>query len=117
METEKYEITFWGLDPQYYTRATIGDIWNLVAEKVYDEIGIIIVGEVYDAYFVDPSNERLSEQYVFTVKSIRIVHENESEFEYWQAYVEVAKEVKYILGNPRTGLITEKVTLNVFEQI
>ncbi len=117
METEKYEITFWGLDPRYYTREFIGDIWNTAAKKVYDDTGIIVVGEVYDAYFVDPSNETLSEQYVFTVKSIRIIHENESEFEYWQAYVEVAKEVKNALGNPRTGLITEKASLNVFEQI
>lgn len=117
METEKYEITFFNLDPQHYTRAIIGDIWNLVAKKVYDESGIIIVGEVYDAYFVDPSDEKLSDQYVFTVKSIRIIHENESEFEYWQAYTQVAKEVKYVLGNPRTGLITEKVALNIFEQI
>lgn len=117
METEKYEITFWGLDTRYYNRASIGDIWNIAAKKVYDDTGIIVVGEVYDAYFVDPSDETLSEQYVFTIKSIRIMHENESEFEYWQAFVEVAKEVKNVLGNPRTGLITEKVGLNVFENI
>jgi hypothetical protein len=117
METERYELILWGIDPRYYNRVSIGDIWNTAAKKVYEETGIIVVGEVYDSYFVDPSNETPSEQYVFTVKSIRIMHENDSEMEYWEAYVKVVEEVKTALGNPRTGLITEKARLNIFEDI
>jgi len=117
METENYEITFWGLDPNYYTTNIIGDIWNTVAKKVYEETGVIIMGEVYDRYYVDPSNEMLSGRNIFTIRSFRIAQENESEIEYWQAYVDLAVEVKNILGNPRAGLITQNVSLNIFENI
>ncbi|PWJ51015.1 hypothetical protein [Faecalicatena contorta] len=116
METENYIIAFFNLDPQYYTRAIIGDIWNTAARKVYEETGIIIVGEVSDSYFVDPSNEVLNGRNIFTIKSIRIPHRMGTESEYWDAYKNVVIEVKNTLGNPRMGLITEKVTLDVFEQ-
>ncbi|WP_073279136.1 hypothetical protein [Anaerocolumna jejuensis] len=44
METKSYTISFFGLDPQYYTNAKIGDIWNIEAIKVYQETGISIQG-------------------------------------------------------------------------
>lgn len=117
METENYTIAFFNLDPQYYTRAIIGDIWNAAARRVYEETGIIIVGEISDSYFVDPSNNVLNGQNIFTIKSVRIPHRIGTEFEYWDAYKDVVMEVKNNLGNPRTGLITEKVTLDVFEKV
>ncbi len=117
METETYSISFFGLDTKYYTRSVVGDIWNEAAQKVFRETGIVIVGEVYNRYFVEPSNEVFSGQDIIVIKSLRIPYGAGTEFEYWDAYKDVVKEVRDNLGTPRTGLITEKAILTAFEQL
>jgi hypothetical protein len=117
METETYSISFFGLDLHYYSRTVVGGLWKAAAQNVYQKTGIIIVGEVNVRYFVEPSNEVLSGQDIIVITSVRIPHRSGTEFEYWDAYKDVLKEVRENLGNPRTGLLTEKATLTVVEQL
>lgn len=117
METEVYSISFFGLDAQYYTNASIGDIWNAAATRVYKETGIIITGEVHDRYYVRPDLGELNGSTIFMIESKKDPHELVSDQDYWNAYREVVEETRNNLGNPGMSLTAEKVDISYFEKI
>lgn len=117
METESYSISFFGLDPQYYTNAIVGDIWNTAAVKVYQETGISITGEVHERYFVNPDIGELNGSIIFMVESKRVPGETVADVDYWNAYRTVVEEARQELGNPSMSLTVETVNLTYFEKI
>lgn len=118
METQSYSISFFGLDPQYYTNASIGDIWNAAAVRVYQTTGVSITGEVHERYFVSPNiEEELNGTTIFMIESKKDTHDEVTEQDYWNAYREVAKEARASLGNPRMTLTVETVNIIYFEKI
>ena len=118
METQSYSISFFGLDPQYFTNADIGNIWNIAATRVYQETGISITGEVHERYFVSPNiEEELNGTIIFMIESKKDTHDEVSEQDYWNAYREVAKEARTKLGNPSASLTVETVNITYFEKI
>jgi hypothetical protein len=117
METQSYTISFFGLNPQFYTNATIGNVWNKAAVKVYQETGISITGEVHERYFVSPNiTEEIYGGIIFMIESKKDVHEEINDQDYWNAYREVAKEARAILGNPRMNLTIATVNIIYFEK-
>lgn len=117
METKSYTVSFFGLDPQYYTNAIIGDIWNIEAIKVYQETGISITGEVHDRYFVSPEIGELNGSTVFLIESKKTPDEEATDQDYWNAYREVAEKVRGRLGNPSMNLSEETIDITYFEKI
>lgn len=117
METEIYSISFYGLDPQYYTNEMIGNIWNQAAIRVYQETGIIITGEVHDRYYVRPDIGELNGSTIFMIESRKDPHEVATVQDYWNAYREVVEEARSQLGNPGMSLTEEKVIITYFEKI
>ncbi len=117
METEIYSISFYGLDPQYYTNEMIGNIWNKAAIRVYQETGIIITGEVHDRYYVRPDIGELNGSTIFMIESRKDPHEVATVQDYWNAYREVVEEARSQLGNPGMSLTEEKVIITYFEKI
>lgn len=117
METERYSISFLGLDPEYYTTTMIGDIWDVAAEKIYEETGISVSGEIHDRYFVNEDNGELNGSTVFMVESTRVPGGIVTEANYWNAYRSVIEEVRQKLGNPRMNLTIEEIDITYFERI
>lgn len=118
METLTYSISLFGLDPQYYTNAIIGDIWNEAAVRVYKKTGISITGEVHERYFVSPNiEEELNGSIIFMIESKKDIHEVVTDQNYWNAYREVIKEFRGKLDNPQMSLTVETVNITYFEKI
>lgn len=117
METESYSISFFGLDPQYYTNAIIGNIWNETAIRVYQETGISITGEVHERYFVSPDMGELNGSIIFMIESKKAPYDVVSDQDYWDAYREVVEEVRGKLGNPGMTLTVETVNITYFQRI
>lgn len=117
METKSYTISFFGLDPQYYTNAIIGDIWNSEAIRVYQETGISITGEVHDRYFVNPKIGELNGSIIFLIESKKVPDEEATDQDYWNAYREVAEKVRDRMGNPGMNLTEETINITYFEKI
>ncbi|MBA4700298.1 MAG: hypothetical protein H2212_12770 [Ruminococcus sp.] len=117
MITENYSVSFFGLDPRYYSIAIIGNIWNIAADKVYEETGIRISGEIQESYIVGQDDEELNNTIIFTIQSTRVPHEIATSTEYWNAYEAVLEEVRYRLGNPRMNLTVADINVTNFELI
>ncbi|MBA4700751.1 MAG: hypothetical protein H2212_15110 [Ruminococcus sp.] len=117
MITENYTISFLGLDPLYYSATILGNIWNIAADKVYEETGIRISGRIQENYIVGQDEEELNNTIIFTVESSRVPDEVATEDEYWDAYRDVIEEVRRRLGNPRMDLIIKKEDMYHFRKI
>lgn len=117
METKSYSISLFGLDPQYYTNATIGDIWNVATNKVYEETGISITGEVHERYFVSPEMGSLNGSTIFMVESKKVPNEVATDADYLNAYRAVIEEVRERLGYPNMSLTVEEIDIAYFEAI
>lgn len=118
METQSYSISFFGLDPQYFTNVIIGDIWNAAAVRVYQETSISITGEVHERYFVSPNiGKELYGSIIFMIESNKVPYEAVTDQDYWNAYREVAKEARGRLGNPSMSLTVQTVNITYLEKI
>lgn len=117
METERYSISFLGLDSQYYTTTIVGEIWDVSAEKIFEETGINISGEIHDRYFVSEDNGELNSSTVFMVESTRVPNEMTTGADYWNAYKAVVEEVRQKLGNPKMNLTVEEIDIAYFERV
>ena len=114
MTTESYSISLFGLDPQYYTNAMIGDIWNVAANKIYEETGISITGEVHERYFVSPGSGGLNGSIIFMIESKKVPDEVVTDTDYWNAYRAVIQDVRGRLGNPGMSLTIEEIDITYF---
>lgn len=117
MITENYSVSFFGLDPRYYSIAIIGNIWNIAADKVYEETGIRVSGEIQESYIVGQDTEELNNTIIFTVESTRVPHEIATSTDYWNAYEAVLEEVRYRLGNPKMSLTVADIDITNFERV
>ncbi|MGF7142786.1 hypothetical protein HNQ56_001204 [Anaerotaenia torta] len=117
METESYSISFFGLDPQYYTNTIVGNIWNTAAVRVYQETGISITGEVHERYYVRPDIGELNGSIIFMIESKKDPHEAVTDQDYWNAYREVVEETRSRLENPSMSLTAEMVNITYFEKV
>ncbi|HAX51006.1 MAG TPA: hypothetical protein DCX82_03550 [Lachnospiraceae bacterium] len=117
MTTESYSISLFGLDPQYYTNAMIGDIWNVAANKIYEETGISITGEVHERYFVSPGSGGLNGSIIFMIESKKVPDEVVTDTDYWNAYRAVIQDVRGRLGNPGMSLTIEEIDITYFQAI
>ena len=52
MITERYSVTFLGVDQRSYTINVLADIWEVSAEKVFEETGIYVTGIIDTNYLV-----------------------------------------------------------------
>ncbi|MBA4700181.1 MAG: hypothetical protein H2212_12170 [Ruminococcus sp.] len=116
MITESYSVSFYGLDPRYYSIPIVGNIWNISSEKVYEETGIRISGYIQESYVVGQDDEELNNTNIITIDSTRIPHEIATPINYWNAYEMVLEEVRYGLGNPRMSLTVVDVDITDFER-
>jgi hypothetical protein len=116
MESERYSMSFLGLDPHYYTTEIIANVWDIGASRIFEETGIYITGEIQERHLVSQKNdgEHIG-SLLFLVESKRMP--SESEADYWNAYKGVLEEVRYRLGNPRMDLTIEKIDMTHFEKI
>ncbi|PWJ49007.1 hypothetical protein [Faecalicatena contorta] len=118
METERYLISFVGLDPNYYTIDILADIWEVSAIRIYEETGIYVSGEIEEKHFVSRKMDDVPiSNLLFVVESKRFPTEIEDRQEYWNAYKAVVEEVRYRLGNPRMDLTIEDIDMTHFEKI
>lgn len=118
METERYLISFVGLDPNYYTMDILADIWEVSATRIYEETGIYVSGEIEEKHFVGQEMDNVPiSSLLFVVESKRFPTEIENRDEYWNAYKAVVEEVRYRLGNPRMDLTIEDIDMTHFEKI
>ena len=118
MLTERYSVTFLGLDPRFYTVNNLADIWSVSAEKVYEETGIYVTGNIDTNYLVSElrTGDDLNDT-AFVVVSIRNPSKTVSEEVYWAAYREVIKEVRGRLGNPGMTITKHEVDFYYFIEV
>ena len=101
MITERYSVTFLGVDQRSYTINVLADIWEVSAEKVFEETGIYVTGIIDTNYLVSElKSGHESGDIIYIVVSIRNPSLTISEEAYWNAYKEVIKEVRGRLDNP-----------------
>ena len=46
MVTERYIISFYGIDTKYYTNEFVGKCWEIAADEVYRERQVYVMGSV-----------------------------------------------------------------------
>ena len=118
MKTERYLISFVGLDPNYYTTDIIANIWDVSAARIYEETGIYVSGEIEEKYLVSRKvDDAPIGSLLFVVESKRFPTEIEDREQYWDAYKAVVEEVIYRLENPRMDLTIEDIDMAHFEKI
>lgn len=118
MITERYATSFFGLDAEYYTAETIANIWEVTADKIYEESSIYVSGSIYSGHAVTPETKGdIPGSIMFSVVSTRSPVETESEEEYWSAYKEVTEQVRGRLGNPYMTLTKETIDFFYFRKV
>lgn len=118
MVTERYSVTFLGLDPRLYTVNNLADIWSVSAEKIYEETGIYVTGIIDSNYLVSELKTGYeSGTTTFGVVSIRNPSLTISKDAYWEAYREVIKEVRGRLDNPGMTIVKHEVDFYYFVDV
>lgn len=117
MVTENYSVSFFGLDYRYYSMPIVGNIWNIASERVYEETGIRVSGDIQESYVVGQDDEELNNTNIITIDSTRVPHEIATPIDYWNAYEAVLEEVRYRLGNPRMSLTIADIDITHFERV
>jgi len=118
MITERYATSFFGLDAENYTAETIANIWEVTADKIYEESNIYVSGSIYAGHSVTPETQGdISGSVMFSVVSTRSPVEIESETEYWNAYKEVTEQVRGRLGNPYMTITKETIDFFYFRKV
>ncbi len=115
MKTERYKAIYYGLDADYHTLQYISQAWESSASNIYEEMDIIVSGQLYTTYFIDQKEMRkISGSLAFGVTGTRNPIKVPDEQEYWEAFSTVAVMVRIILGYP-VMLITE-ADIDFFEE-
>lgn len=118
MVTERYAASFFGLDAENYTAETIANIWEVTADKIYEESNIYVSGSIYAGHSVTPETKgNIPGNIMFSVVSTRSPVVTESEAEYWNAYKEVTEQVRGRLGNPYMTLTKEEIDFFYFRKV
>lgn len=118
MITERYATSFFGLDAENYTAETIATIWEVTADKIYEESNIYVSGSIYAGHSVTPETKGdIPGSIMFSVVSTRSPVETESETDYWDAYKEVTAQVRGRLGNPYMTLTKETIDFFYFRKV
>lgn len=118
METERYIISFFGINAQFYTVEFISHIWNKYAQKEYEKNGVFITaiidlrhlvcGEIRGCSFGDNTH------IITTTRNPSEVSEKDV---YFNSLKNVIQEVRDELGNPCMTLSSQNINYHVFVQI
>ncbi|MGC4020108.1 MAG: hypothetical protein QM793_13370 [Muricomes sp.] len=117
MITERYTVTFLGLTSKEHTAESIGNIWAISADKIYEESSIYVAGDVYAGYPVRMEDREPDEDVVFIVISTRSPIYTADKVKYWEAYKQVIEEARFRLGNPCIAITSESVEFFYFRKV
>ena len=118
MLTERYSVTFLGLDPGFHTARSIADIWEIGANEVYEETGIYITGSIDANYIVSQAKSTMdSREISYTIVSIRNPSFTYDDDTYWEAYKRIIEQVRGRLGNPSMTITKHDVEFYYFIDI
>lgn len=117
-ETERYVISFFGVDSKYYTNEFVAHLWEESSNKEYRNSGIFITARM--------SIERLVcgrirgctlGDTAHIITSVRNPVEVRSQEAFWNSYINITKEVREKLGNPSCTISIENINYRYFTEI
>ena len=118
MISEKYILTFYGLNTKYYTDEYIARLWEESANKEYLESGIyitsfinvnrLVCGELRGCKLGDTA---------YTITASRNPVEIANKDAYRNSFINVAKDVKEKFGNPYMSLAIQDIDVYYFTEI
>jgi hypothetical protein len=117
MDTERYSVSFFGLNTEFYTSEYISNIWDVSANKIYEESNIYISGQLSTTYYIGQESGPEITSLTYVVVSTRSPVDVEDELEYWEVYKSVIKEVRGRLGNPVMTITRQKIDFFYFREI
>ncbi|WP_334136618.1 hypothetical protein [Muricomes intestini] len=118
MVTERYTIKFFDLDCERYTADLIAALWDVSAEKIYEENNIYVSGDIYIGYSARQVNEKETPiSIAFSIVSTRSPVEVQSEVDFWNAYQLVTQGIRSRLGNPCMSLSKQEVDFFYFQKL
>ena len=98
-ETERYVISFFGVDSKYYTNEFVAHLWEESSNKEYRNSGIFITarmsierlvcGQIRGCTLGDTAH---------IITSVRNPVEVRSQEAFWNSYINITKEVREKLG-------------------
>lgn len=118
METERYIISFFGINAQFYTVEFVSHIWNKNAQKEFEKNGVFITamidvrslvcGEARGCTFGDS---------VHVITATRNPTEVPETNLYFNSLKNVIQDVREELGNPCMTFSSQNVNFHLFVQM
>ena len=117
-ETERYVISFFGVDSKYYTNEFVAHLWEESSNKEYRNSGIFITarmsierlvcGQIRGCTLGDTAH---------IITSVRNPVEVRSQEAFWNSYINITKEVREKLGDPSCTISKENINYRYFTEI
>ncbi|MBS6956388.1 MAG: hypothetical protein KH230_24540 [Enterocloster asparagiformis] len=118
MITERYVISFYGIDTKYYTDEYVGRCWEIAADAVYRERQIYVTGSVTTTSIICGEirgcNLGKTGHVIISVRNPAEVHDRE---QYRSALKQVLLETRTMLENPNMSVVVDEVEYYYFCQV
>ena len=118
MVTERYIISFYGIDTKYYTNEFVGKCWEIAADEVYRERRVYVTGSVLTTNIicgeVRGCNLGNTGHVITSVRNPAEIHDGEL---YREAIKRVLLKTRKMLDNPNMSVVIDKVEYYYFCQI
>lgn len=117
METERYIITFFGINTKYYTVDFVAYLWDKYAEKEYHKSGTYVTCliEVRKLVCGVVRGCDLGEE-AHVITAVRNPIDASNIDVYFDSLRNVIQDVREELGNPNMTISTQKIQYNYFLQ-
>ncbi|WP_395014497.1 hypothetical protein [Robinsoniella peoriensis] len=118
MITEKYIVTFYGLNTKYYTNEFVAHLWEESANKEYSSSGVFVTSLINVNSLVCGTVRgcNLGET-AYIVSTTRNPSEVKDSDVFRESFINVAKEVRKNFGNPFMTMTVQNVDIHYFIEI
>ena len=115
MVTERYIISFYGIDTKYYTNEFVGKCWEIAADEVYRERQVYVTGSVLTTNIicgeVRGCNLGNTGHVITSVRNPAEIHDGEL---YREAIKRVLLKTRKMLDNPNMSVVITRWSIIIF---
>lgn len=118
MDSERYTVSLFGVNTNYYTVEFVSNLWDIAATKIYENSGIFVTATVDVRHLVCGGNRECEfGNLVNIISVVRNPFEVDNKDVFYNSFISVLQEVREKLGNPNMTLTVDKTNYYYFTQI
>lgn len=117
MTTERYTVTFFGIESKYYTDDYVAYLWERNANKEFKNSGIFVTAQLDIKKYIcgEASGCTLGE----TTHVLTIIRNPAVELQdeiFYNSFINVVNDTRHDLGNPTMTIVIERIQYFYFAQ-